>query len=99
MLKGDGSSVTFYVMDDYEQRGYRTIPVGKNLKPYENAIHEDLVRINQKHIVNLKHVLVLQKEHGVLLRLPVGYQTHITRPYLKSIQALLGLHKEKKTLA
>lgn len=90
MLKGDGASVTFYILDEYEKLGYYCIAVGKNLKCFENAIHPDLVRINQKHIVNLNHVTSLIKR-TVLMRLPQNYKAAITRVYLKAVQVVLGL--------
>jgi DNA-binding LytR/AlgR family response regulator len=90
MLEGNGASVTFYILDESEKLGYYRISVGRHLKCFENAIHPDLVRINQKHIVNLNHVLLLIKK-TVLMRVPQDYKAAITRVYLKAVQAILGL--------
>lgn len=92
MLKGDGASVTFYVLDELEKLGYYCISVGKHLKCFEDAIHPDLVRINQKHIVNLNHVILLVKK-TVQMRLPQNYRTDITDTYCKAVQVILGLSR------
>lgn len=92
MLKGNGSCVSFYIRDEAETLGYRIRAVGKHLKCFEDVIHPDLVRINQRHIVNLNFVNVL-KGNRVLMRLPLNYMADVTRTYRKAVYDILGLRR------
>jgi len=91
VLVGDGSSVTFYIKDIALTNGYHTKTVSKNLKKLENAISPDFVRINQNHIVNLRHVAKMIGIHTVVMKGPLEWKLKITDAYRAGVNQVIGL--------